>query len=89
MERFDFKKLNKAESKEQHHVGVSCKFAVSEHLDAEVEINSALETIRENIEISAKKEYRFYFGLKKQMACFDEGCSKLLEERKQANLQYL
>jgi hypothetical protein len=35
-----------------------------EDLDAEVEINSALETIRENIKISAKESLG-YFELKK------------------------
>jgi hypothetical protein len=48
MERFNFKKLNKAESKEQHRDRVLIRFAASEHLNAELEINSALEMIREN-----------------------------------------
>jgi hypothetical protein len=47
MERFNFKKLNEVESKEQFRVEVSNRFAALEDLDAEVEINSAWETIRE------------------------------------------
>jgi hypothetical protein len=39
-----------------------------------VEINSAWETIRENIKISAK-EKQGYFELKKYKPWFDEGCS--------------
>jgi hypothetical protein len=54
MERFNLKKLNKIESKEQFHVEVSNRFAALEYSDAEVEINSACEMISENINISAK-----------------------------------
>jgi hypothetical protein len=58
-----------------------------EDLDAEVEINSAWETIREIIKISAKESLG-YFELKHK-PWFDEGCSKLLDQRKQAKLQWL
>jgi hypothetical protein len=49
-----------------------------------VEINRAWETIRENIKISAKESIG-YFEFKKQKPWFDEGCSKLLDQRKQLN----
>jgi hypothetical protein len=55
MERFNPKKLNDVEGKEQFRVEVSNRFAALEDLDTEVEINSACETIRENITISAKR----------------------------------
>jgi hypothetical protein len=54
MERFNLKTLKEVEGKEQFHVEVSNRFAALEDLDVEVEINSAWETIRENIKISAK-----------------------------------
>jgi hypothetical protein len=41
MERFNLKKLNNVEGKEQFCVEVSNKFAALENLDTEVEINSA------------------------------------------------
>jgi hypothetical protein len=44
-----------------------------EDLDEEVEINSAWEIIRENINISAKENLG-YFELKKHKPWFDEGC---------------
>jgi hypothetical protein len=59
-----------------------------EYFDAEVKINSAGETIRENIKISAKQSLR-YFELKKHKSRFDEGCSTLLDQRKQAKLLWL
>jgi hypothetical protein len=55
MERFNLKKLNDVEGKEQFRVEVSNRFAILEDLDAKVEINSAWEIIRENVKISAKE----------------------------------
>jgi hypothetical protein len=46
MERFNLKKLNEVESKERYHAEVSNRLAALEDLDAEVDINSAWETIR-------------------------------------------
>jgi hypothetical protein len=54
MERFNLYKLNVVEGREQCCVEVSNRFAALEDLDAEVEMNSAWEIIRENIKISAK-----------------------------------
>jgi hypothetical protein len=48
-----------------------------EDVDSEV-INSAWETIRENIKISAREGLGFC-ELKKHKPWFDEGCSKLLD----------
>jgi hypothetical protein len=59
-----------------------------ENLDTEVGVNRAWETIRENMKISAK-ERSGYYELKKHTPWFDEGCSKLLQQRKQAKLQWL
>jgi hypothetical protein len=55
MERFNLKKLNEVEGKEQYRVEVSNRFAALEDLDTEVEINSASAMIRENIKISGKE----------------------------------
>jgi hypothetical protein len=88
MERFNLEKLNDVEGKEQFRVVVSNRFATLEDLDTEVEINSAWETIRKKIKISAKESLG-YFELKKHKPWFDEGCSKLLDQRKQAKLQWL
>jgi hypothetical protein len=56
--------------KDQFRVNVSNRF---EDLEAEVEINSDWETIRENTKISAQ-ESPGYFELKKHKPWFDEGC---------------
>jgi hypothetical protein len=57
-----------------------------EDLDAEVEINSAWEPIRENIKIS-EKESLFYDEVREYKPWFNEGYSKLLDQRKHATLQ--
>jgi hypothetical protein len=71
MERFNFKKLNVVEGKEQYRVEFPNRFAALEHLDAEEENNSAWETIRENIKISAKESLG-YFELTKHRPWFDK-----------------
>jgi hypothetical protein len=88
MERFNLKKLNNVDCKEQFREEVSNRLAALEDLDTEVEIKSAWETIRENTKISAKESLG-YFKLKQHKPWFDEGCSKLLHQRKQAKLQWL
>jgi hypothetical protein len=57
-----------------------------EKLDDEVDINRVWEISRENIKFSAKKSF-VYYELKKHKPWFDERCSELLDERKQAKLQ--
>jgi hypothetical protein len=52
-----------------------------EDLDAEVDINSGCETIKENIKISAR-EILGYYELRKNKPWFNEGSSKLLDQRK-------
>jgi hypothetical protein len=85
MERFNIKKLIKVEAKEQYHVWVSIMFSAMEDMHTEVEINSASETIRENIQISAIESLGYY-ELRKHKPWFDEGCSKLLHQRKHSKL---
>jgi hypothetical protein len=86
MERFNLKKLNEVEGKEQYRVDISNRFATLENFDTGVDINRAWETTRENIRISAK-ESRGYYELKKHKPWFDVGCSKLLDQRKEAKMQ--
>jgi hypothetical protein len=85
---FNRKKLNDVEGKEQYNVEVSNRFASLEDLDAEVKINSAWETSRENIKISVEESLGCY-ELRKHKPWFDEGCSKLLDKKKVAKLHWL
>jgi hypothetical protein len=88
MERFNLNKLNKVEGREKYQVEVSNWFSDLEDLDADVDINSAWETIRANVKLSAKETLGCY-DMKKHKSCVNEGCSKLLDQRKEAKLQWL
>jgi hypothetical protein len=88
MERFTFMKLNEVEGKERYRTEVSNRFAALEDMNAAVEINTVWEMIRKNIKISAKDSLGYY-ELKEHKPWFDEECSKLLDQRKQAKLQWL
>jgi hypothetical protein len=81
MERFKPKKLNEVEGKEQYRLEISNKFTALENLDTEVDINRTWETTRESMKISAKESLGYY-ELKKHKPWFDEGCSKLVDQRK-------
>jgi hypothetical protein len=73
------------EGKEQYRVEISNRLTAFENLDAEVDINRAWEIIRENIKISAKESLG-YHELKKHKPWFDEGCSEILDQKKQVKL---
>jgi hypothetical protein len=88
MERFNPKKSDEVEGIEQHWVEISSRFAALENLDDDVHINRAWKTISKNITISAKGSLGYY-ELKKHKPWFDEGCSKLFDQRKRAKLQWL
>ncbi|PNF34910.1 hypothetical protein B7P43_G01414 [Cryptotermes secundus] len=49
MERFNLKKLNKVEGKEQYRVEISNWFTTLENSDTDVDINKAWETLRSNL----------------------------------------
>jgi hypothetical protein len=83
IERFSHKKLNEVEGKEQYRVEISntLRFDALENIDTELNINRALETIREKIKISAKESLGYY-ELKKHKPWFEEDFSDLLDKRK-------
>jgi hypothetical protein len=49
--KFNLKKLNEIEVKEQYRVEISNRFTVLENLDTGVDVSRAWETVRENIKI--------------------------------------
>jgi hypothetical protein len=88
LERFDLKKLNDVEVNEKYQVEISNRFADLESLDESFDINNAWESIRENIKTSAKDNLG-YQELKRNKPWFDDECSKSIDQRKQAKLQWL
>jgi hypothetical protein len=75
MERFNLKKLNEIAGKVKYCIQVSNRFVALEDFYTEMEINSAWEMIRENINISAKQSLG-HFKLKKHRPWFNEGSKK-------------
>jgi hypothetical protein len=55
MQRFDLRKLNDAEVKEQYHVKITNRFAALENFVDNVDMNRASENIRENINLQPKR----------------------------------
>jgi hypothetical protein len=55
MERFNLKKLNEIQGKEQYRVQISKRLAALENLDDEMDINRVSETIRGNITFQPKR----------------------------------
>jgi hypothetical protein len=88
LERFDLKKLDDIEVKEKYQVEISNRSAALESLDESFDINNAWESIRENIKTSAKENLG-YQNLKHNNTWFDDKCSKLIDQQKQAKLQWL
>jgi hypothetical protein len=60
MQRFDLRKLNDAEVKEQYQIKLTNRFATLENFDGNVDMNRAWENIRENIKTSAKESLGYY-----------------------------
>jgi hypothetical protein len=60
MKASNHKELNKVDGKEKYRVEVATRLAALEDLDAEVEINSSWETLRESIKNLAKEVLGYY-----------------------------
>jgi hypothetical protein len=86
--RFNVKKLNEGDVKEQYEFTIRNMFAAMENLEDSGDINGAWDNIRENIKRSAK-ESQCYCESKHRKTGFDEECSKLIDRRKQAKLYCL
>jgi hypothetical protein len=80
--------LDDVEVKEKYQVEISNRYAALERLDESFDINNAWESIRRNIKTSAKHNLE-YHRLKHNKPWFDDECSKLIDQRKQAKLRWL
>jgi hypothetical protein len=81
LERFHLKKLDDVEVKEKYQVEISNRYAALESLDESSDIRGKVKT-------SAKGNLR-YQKLKHYKPWFDDECSKLTDQRKQAKLRVL
>jgi hypothetical protein len=88
LKRSDLKQLDDVEVKEKYQVEISNRFASLESLEESFDVNNAWESIRENIKTSAKENLG-YQKLKHNKPWFDDDCLKLIDQWKQAKLQWL
>jgi hypothetical protein len=84
LERFDLKNLNDAEVKKKYQVEISNRFATLESSDGCFDFNNSWESIRENIKTSVKDNLG-YHRLKHSKPCFDDECSKLIDNGSRLN----
>jgi hypothetical protein len=87
-ERFNLKRLSELDVRKQYQINISNRFASLENLNVSEDINRAWENIKESIKISAKESLWLY-ERKQHKPWFDEKCSKFLDQRKQAKMQWL
>jgi hypothetical protein len=85
-ERFNVKKLNEGDVKEQYQLTIRNKFAALENLEDSGDINGAWDNIRENIKTSAQESLG-YCESKHRKPWLDEECSKSVDRKRQAKLQ--
>jgi DNA repair ATPase RecN len=84
--RFNLKKLSEMEVRKEFEIEISNRFEALENLNDSEDINRAWENIRENIKISAKETLGLYTQ-KQHKPWFDEECSQVLGQRKQAKME--
>jgi hypothetical protein len=88
VEIFNLKKLSEMEVRKQFQIEISNRFEALENLNDSEDVNRAWENITENIKFSAKETQGLYTQ-KQHKPWFDEECSQVLGQRKQAKMQWL
>jgi len=86
VERFNLRKLNELQVRNQYQIKISNKYAALENLNDSKDINRAWENIKENIKISAKEILGLY-ELKQHYPWFDNVCLHIFGQRKRAKMQ--
>jgi hypothetical protein len=85
-ERFNVKKLNEGDVREQLYFLIRTKFAALKNIGNDGDTNRAWDNIRENINILAEENLGYCESNHLKTWC-DEECSKLADRKKQAKIQ--
>jgi hypothetical protein len=86
--RFNLRKLNDLEVRKQYHIEIKNRFAALENVSEDENINRAWESIKENIKTSATESLGIH-ERKQHKPWFDEKCLVILDQRKQAKMQWI
>ena len=85
-QRFNLRKLNEPEVREQYQIEITNRFAALENLSDDEDVDRTWENIKENIKTSAKES----LGLHEfKQNGFDEECLGFLDQRKQVKTQWI
>jgi hypothetical protein len=87
-QRFNLRKLNEPEVREQYQIEITNRFAAVENLNDDEDVNRTWENIEENIKTSAKESLVLH-ELKQHKPWFDEECLGFLDHRKRAKMQWI
>ena len=88
MQRFNSRKLNEPEVREQYQIEITNKFSALEKLNDDEDANRTWENIIGNIQISAKESLCLH-ELKQNKPWYDEECLGFLDQSKRAKIQWI
>jgi hypothetical protein len=86
--RFNLRKLNDLEVRKQYQIEITNRFAALENVSKDEDINRAWESIKENIKTSATESLGMH-EIKQHKQWLDEECLGILDQRKQAKMQWI
>ena len=86
--RFNLRKLNDLEVRKQYQIEIKNRFAALENVSEDEDINRGWENIKENIKTSATESLGMH-EMKQHKPWFDEECLGILDQRKQAKMQWI
>jgi len=87
-QRFNLRKLNEPEVREQYHIEIINRSAALENLSDDEDLDRTWENIKETIETSAKESLGLH-ELKQNKPWFDEECLGFFNQRKWAKMQWI
>ena len=87
-QRFNLRKLNEPEVREQYQIEITNRFAALDNSDDDEDVNRIWENIKDNIQTSAKKSLGLH-EFKQNKPWFDEECLGFLDQRKRAKMQWV
>jgi len=85
---FYLRKLNEQEVREQCRIEITYRFGALENLNDDEDVNRTWESIKENIQTSAKESLVLH-ELKQNKPWFGEECLGFLDQRKRAKMQWI
>jgi hypothetical protein len=86
-ENFNLRKLGDLEVGKEYRLEITNRFSTLENVNDDEDINRAWESINKNIKTSAKESLGLH-EMKQHKPWFDEECLGILDQRKQAKIQW-